>query len=212
MTIKKVVALSTAVAASALAGVLTFGPPAGAHEAHFTATMRSPSGEAVGTVKFRVSHHAMYVVARLRLPDNANFTRNAFHGFHIHANDDPGNQDDCQADPAGPPSGWFMSADGHLAAETGKDHGAHQGDLPSPLVMADGTVLLKFTTDRIKPADLRGRAVILHAKPDNFNNVPVGAGTTEYAPNQDAVKLTQATGNAGVRVACGVIRSTGWRS
>jgi len=212
MTIKKIVALSTAIAASALAGVLTFGPPAGAHDAQFKATMRTPSGESVGTVKFRVSHHAMYVVARLRLPEGKGLDRNAFHGFHIHANN-VGDENGCKADPDAESTTWFVSADGHLS-DPGINHGAHKGDLPSPLVMADGTVLLKFSTDRIKPADLRGRAVILHAKPDNFNNIPVGSGPTQYTPNDQtaALDLTNRTGNAGDRVACGVIKSTGWRS
>jgi Cu-Zn family superoxide dismutase len=89
----------------------------------------------------------------------------------------------------------------------------HQGDLPSPLVLADGTALIKFTTDRIEPADLRGRAVVLHARPDNFGNIPVGAATTDYTPNSGAAtKLTAGTGNASVRVACGLIRRSGRHS
>ena len=39
-----------------------------------------------------------------------------FHGFHIHANDDPANGKGCIADPAQAPSTWFVSADGHLKA------------------------------------------------------------------------------------------------
>lgn len=206
MTIKKTIALSTAVIATALAGVLTFGPPAGAHEAQFKANMRDPSGKVVGTVKFRVSHHAMYVVARLRLPKGEGFDRNAFHGFHIHANNS-GDENGCKADPAGPSADWFASADGHLSAEPTVDHSLHQGDLPSPLVMADGTVLLKFSTDRIEPRDLKGRAVILHAKPDNFNNIP-----DDYSASKEVRAFTAKNGNAGDRIACGVIRSTGWHS
>lgn len=73
--------------------------------------------------------------------------------------------------------------------------------------MADGSAWLAFSTDRIDPELLRGRAVILHAKPDNFGNVPVGTGPTEYRPNSDAATdLTQRTGNASDRVACGLVR------
>ena len=48
--------------------------------------------------------------------------------------------------------------------------------------MADGTAILKFTTDRIEPSDLKGTAVILHKEPDNFGNVP-SARRNQYQPN-----------------------------
>ena len=48
--------------------------------------------------------------------------------------------------------------------------------------------------------------MILHADPDDLGHVPVGTGSTAYAANTDAaVDLTSRTGNAGVRVACGVV-------
>jgi Cu-Zn family superoxide dismutase len=51
-----------------------------------------------------------------------------------------------------------------------------------------------------------GRAVVLHAGPDNFGNVPVGAVSDQYAPNStSATEKTVKTGNAGDRVACGLI-------
>ena len=79
--------------------------------------------------------------------------------------------------------------------------------MPSPLVLADGSARLKFTTDRLDPATLAGKAVILHAKPDNFGNVPVGDALNQYKPNDPAATdLTARTGNASDRVACGLIR------
>jgi Cu/Zn superoxide dismutase len=48
--------------------------------------------------------------------------------------------------------------------------------------------------------------VIFHAAADNFGNVPLGAEPDKYAANsQAAIDLTNATGNAGARLACGVI-------
>ena len=72
-------------------------------------------------------------------------------------------------------------------------------------MLSDGTARLSFTTDRIEPSMLRGRAVILHADPDNFGNVPVGPGPAQYTPGAEALAATQGTGNAGARIACGVI-------
>jgi Cu/Zn superoxide dismutase len=48
--------------------------------------------------------------------------------------------------------------------------------------------------------------VILHAGADNFANIPLGAGATQYTANStDASAATAKTGNAGDRIACGVI-------
>jgi Cu-Zn family superoxide dismutase len=206
--LRKVLALGTATVVAAVASVLLFGSTANAHDVRFRAKLRDPSGEVVGTVKFRVTHHAMYVVARLK--PNENVTPNQFHGFHIHANNVPGNGEGCLADPTDPQADWFVSADGHLS-EGEQKHGEHLGDLPSPLVMADGTAILKFTTHRIEPRDLKGTAVILHKDADNFGNVPVGPADNQYLPNDKAATTaTQATGNAGPRMACGLVKRSWW--
>ena len=203
MKLRRTVAVGTATLATAMAGVLLVGPRATAHDAEFRAKLRDPSGRVVGTVHFSITRHATEVDARLR--PNRNVTPNQFHGFHVHANNDPANGQGCIADRNSPRSTWFVSADGHLAADLQK-HGQHQGDFPSPLVLSDGTARLSFTTDRIEPSMLRGRAVVLHADPDNFGNVPTGTGPNQYAPGATAADLTSRTGNAGDRVACGVVR------
>jgi len=201
---KKLLVLGAATAGAALAGVFVGGLQASAHTAEFSAKLRDPEGRVVGTVEFRIRRDAMHVDAKLR--PNPYIAVNAFHGFHVHANDNPANGRGCVADPAEPSSTWFVSADGHLSA-SGQRHGQHNGDLPSPLVMADGTARLSFSTDRIEPEVLRGRAVILHKFPDNFGNIPVGSAATDYTPNSDAaIQRTRDTGNAGDRVACGVLR------
>ena len=201
--VKKYLALSTALLTLAVTGLLLFGGPADARAAQFQARLRDADGRVIGTVRFEVDDHAMHVDATLRR--NPYVTPDAFHGFHLHANADPANGQGCQADPDAPPTTWFGSADGHFS-ETVQDHGQHAGDLPSPLVMADGTARLAFSTDRIDPADLRGLAVILHDDPDNFGNVPVGDEPTDYIEREEALALTARTGNAGDRMACGVVR------
>ena len=200
---RKAIVLSAATVTGAL-GVLALGGVANADQAKFEAKLRDPTGRVVGTVKFRIHEDVMHVDAKLRR--NRYVKADQFHGFHIHANNVDANGGGCIADPKQPSSTWFVSADGHLA-ESGQTHGHHSGDMPSPLVMADGTARLTFDTDRIEPSALRGRAVILHAKPDNFGNVFSGTEPNQYTPNSAAATdLTARTGNAGDRVACGLVK------
>jgi Cu-Zn family superoxide dismutase len=189
--------------ASATGAVLLVGNQAFANDDEFRAVLRDPAGVRIGTVDFSIDDDAMAVRAVLK--PNRYVAAGAFHGFHVHANNDPANGAGCIAVAAQPSSTWFVSADGHLA-ESGQTHGNHIGDMPSPLVLADGTATLRFTTDRIDPEMLSERAVILHAGPDNFGNVPTGPAADQYTPNSAAATdKTQKTGNAGDRVACGVV-------
>jgi Cu-Zn family superoxide dismutase len=109
-----------------------------------------------------------------------------FHGFHIHGTGI------CD------PVTTFASAGGHLNP-AGATHPAHAGDQPVMLVNADGTAVARFETDRYTIDQLfdgDGSAFIVHALPDNYANV------TRYG-TPDATTL--ATGDAGARIACGVI-------
>ncbi len=74
-------------------------------------------------------------------------------------------------------------------------------------VNADGTASIDFEIDKLTPEDVIGRAIVLHAGPDNFANVPIGPGVDQYAAGSAALAKTQATGNAGDRYACGVIEA-----
>ena len=166
--------------------------------------LRDASGVDVGTVHFVDHGGGVQVRVDLHL-DPAMAPTDAYHGFHVHANDDPANGSGCLADPAQPPATWFTAVDGHWRVE-GQSHAAHLGDLASLYVTADGTVDARFTTQRFRAADLAGRAVIIHFGPDNFGNVPVGTAANQYLPNSpEASTATANTGNAGVRIACGVV-------
>jgi Cu-Zn family superoxide dismutase len=170
-----------------------------------SATLRLADGTRVGTVVLRPhGRHATQVHVVLKAP--ALIARRAFHGFHVHANDNPANGNGCVADPAQAASTWFVSADGHYT-DPGVRHGDHRGDFPVLYVDASGRATASFVTDRFRPADVVGRAVIVHARADNYANVPTGTAPNQYTPNApDAVTLTAATGNAGDRLACGLIR------
>jgi Cu-Zn family superoxide dismutase len=146
------------------------------------AILRNATGGQVGRATFVQTAGAVTVrVSSEGLPAE-------FHGFHVH-----------QVGKCDAPD--FVSAGGHFNL-TGETHGGHAGDLPSLLVNKSGTGRATFVTDRFRVSDLlagQGTALIIHANRDNFANIP-----TRYAPAPDATTL--ATGDAGARIACGVIQ------
>ncbi len=168
------------------------------------ATLRLADGTEIGSAEFRAQDGAVEVQVSLSVPAEATAV-DSFHGFHIHADDDPANGDGCQADPAAEPSEWFVSADGHLKQE-GQLHGGHDGDMAPLFLDSNGRAEATFMIRGIDASGLDGRVVIVHAGPDNLGNIPVGSDPNQYNPNSpDAVDRTQNTGNAGDRVACGEI-------
>ncbi len=112
------------------------------------------------------------------------------HGTHIHENPscEPAQKDGASV--AG------LGAGGHYdPAGTGKHMGpsgdGHLGDLPILFVGIDedGQTATKHTlvAPRLKLADIRGRAIVIHANSDNFRDDP------------------KPLGGGGSRIACGVI-------
>lgn len=63
-------------------------------------------------------------------------------------------------------------------------HPYHAGDLP-PLFSHDGNAFLAVTTNRFTIKEVLGKAVIIHSRADDFT--------------------TQPSGNAGDKIACGII-------
>ena len=156
------------------------------------AQLATPQGVEVGTVSFAVDGDVVTVTAEVEgLPAG-------FKGFHIHA---IGKCEPNSPNPADPSKvGDFLSAGGHLGASAAA-HPGHQGDLSSLEVRSDGSAELVTTSDAFDMdtvLDTDGSAVMVHAGPDNFGNIP-----TRYAPAPDAD--TQATGDSGGRAACGVV-------
>ena len=104
------------------------------------------------------------------------------HGLHIHEGAD------CSGDATG--------AKGHFNP-FGKPHAhpgsaeRHAGDLPALKANKEGRANVQIDLDVMTltpgPANIIGRGLIVHADPDDYK--------------------TQPTGNAGARIACGVIRS-----
>ena len=155
--------------------------------------LRDTSGRRVGIVRFEGDDHGTEVRVTLA---GVTSGLDAYHGLHIHAGDASATCDGTTTPP-------FTNVGGHwtMGAEL---HGHHDGDLPPVLVQADGTGTASATTARFQPGDLIGKAVVLHAGPDNLANVPTRYVTGE-PPVAGPDAATNATGDAGSRIACGVI-------
>ncbi len=187
-TLCSVLVLALGLPALSGAGFVTGGAGAQTQAQQASSTLRTQAGEAVGTVAFTQEAGKVWVSVELtNLPPG-------FHGFHVHTNGvcDPATQ--------------FTSAGGHLTLareemQSGSPMG-HAGDMTNLYVNADGSGALSFLLDRFTMTDLLaegGRAVIVHAAPDNFMNLPSRYGVT---PDQ----TTLDTGDAGTRIACGVVQ------
>ena len=82
-------------------------------------------------------------------------------------------------------AGTDFSETGSHYNPTEQAHPKHAGDLP-PLQACRGNAYLSVRTDRFSVKDILGRTVVVHSDPDDFH--------------------TQPAGNAGKKIACGVIR------
>jgi len=126
-----------------------------------------------------------------------------FHGLHIHS---VGKCEASSVAPTGGAPGDFNSAGAHFQKAGHTGHPA-SGDLTSLQVRADGTAKLVTTTDAFTAEDLLGgakTAIIIHEKADNFANIPPER-YQQINGNPPPDETTLATGDAGKRVACGVI-------
>jgi Cu-Zn family superoxide dismutase len=156
-----------------MAGCAQLNPP----DAMATGVLAPTTGNRVtGTVQFVQHKHDVEVTGEIR-----GLKPGAEHGFHVHE------KGDCS-------SGDGMSAGGHFNPD-GMPHGNfegvvhHAGDLPSLRADTTGVAKFRFTSKVLQvgsgPADVIGRALIVHRDPDDFT--------------------TQPTGNSGPRLACAVI-------
>ncbi|MEV6431125.1 superoxide dismutase family protein [Nocardia sp. NPDC051463] len=156
--------------------------------------LKDPAGASVGTANFvKDGKHLQVTVEGHGL-------KPGFHGLHIHQ------VGKCEANsvaPTGGPAGAFLSAGGHLQVGSANAHPA-SGDLTSLEVREDGMAKLVTTTDAVTLEEIKGKALIVHADADNFGNIPNRYVRADGVAGPDDTSL--ATGDAGGRVACGVIQ------
>ena len=143
-------------------------------------SMKTSQGEDAGTALLTREGNGVKIKLNLKgLPEGE-------HALHVHQNAK------CDAPD-------FKSAGPHFNPET-KEHGlknpkgAHAGDMPINLqVMADGTERITLVTQSIS------------LKPDAKNSVFANGGTSLMIHEKADDMMTDPTGNAGARIACGLI-------
>jgi superoxide dismutase, Cu-Zn family len=144
-----------------------------------TAEIKPTQGSEVkGTVTFKVVDGALRVSGQL-----SGLKPNTEHGFHIHE------KGDCSAPDGSSAGGHFNPAQSEHGSVASDPH--HGGDMPNITADAqgnatiDGPVSSNVNLGKADQFDIAGHAVIVHADADDYK--------------------TQPTGNAGGRLACGVI-------
>jgi len=165
-----------------------------------TTHLKAPDGAQVATATFEFSNG--YATITIATTGVGQITP-GFHGVHIHK---VGKCEPNSVAPTGGEPGDFLSAGGHFQV-AGHAAMPASGDLTSLEVRKDGSGTLMTTTDAFTMADLMSgekTAIIIHAGADNFGNIPRERyNQTNGTPGPDAT--TMSTGDAGKRVACGVI-------
>jgi Cu-Zn family superoxide dismutase len=165
-----------------------------------TAALKNASGATVATADFAFSSGFVTITVKTTSPGQL---APGFHGMHIHS---VGKCEASSVAPTGGEPGDFNSAGGHFQVPGHSGHPA-SGDLTSLQVRQDGTAELVTTTDAFTSEDLLAgakTAIIVHEKADNFANIPPERyQQINGTPPPD--QTTLATGDAGKRVACGVI-------
>jgi len=172
-------AVSSTAVLALLAGCAAMGGGAPGPQARLEARSGSQVG---GTVGFSAKGDMVLVEAHI-----SGLTPGRQHGFHVHE------AGDCSAADA-------SSAKGHVNP-TGQPHGnpgahahhgaapRHAGDLPNLVADASGQAHYRAEVHGLKldnsAGGILGRAVVVHADPDDYQSQPAG--------------------NSGRRIACGVI-------
>jgi Cu-Zn family superoxide dismutase len=167
----------------AAACALAFGGSAMAAEGSATLNLltEAGNGKTVGTVAITENKYGLVFTPAL-----TGLTP-GLHGFHVHE------KGSCAPAPVDGKTVPGQAAGGHYDPDGAKKHGlpwgeGHKGDLPGLVVDASGNASNPVLAPRLKLADVKGRALMVHVGGDNHADHP--------AP----------LGGGGARMACGVIQ------
>lgn len=158
------------------------------------ATLKNSNGQDVG--RFRLVTLASGAV-QVRV-SMAGVRERGLHGFHVHS---AGVCDASARNAAGAPAPFDSAGPHHRRA--GQVHGGHAGDFPPLFAQESGRARAVVETDNLTVAELfdnDGSAIMLHRGSDNLANIP----SRYRATGPDAETLE--TGDAGARIACGVLQ------
>lgn len=138
-------------------------------------------GDSIGTVELRDSPGGAILNLNLAgLPAGQ-------HGFHVHEHASCAPHAGNGGAPEAAAAAGAHFDPGGTGTHLGPNGAGHLGDLPLLEVGADGAAPRSVTAPRIMSiADLRGRALMIHANGDNYTDTPENGGS-------------------GDRIACGVI-------
>lgn len=135
----------------------------------------------VGTVTFRDHQHGLFIAPNLR-----GLTPGP-HGAHIHENPNCGpSKNHGKVVPGGAAGGHFDP--GKTGQHAGPYGDGHLGDLPNLIVEEDGSASIPVVAPRLRVADIRSRALMIHA------------GADRYRRHGD-----HSHGKGGMRMYCGLI-------
>jgi Cu-Zn family superoxide dismutase len=137
-------------------------------------TTSSGQGASVGTITFEDGK------AGLMINPNLNGMPPGVHGFHFHQNPSCNNLGEDAGDHLDP-----ASTHKHLGPYRSQ---GHLGDLPVLIILNDGQNHKSLVAPRLKLADIKNHAVIIHEGEDNYADKPKKAG------------------GGGARFACGVVK------
>jgi len=144
-----------------------------------TATLMSTQGnQATGVLTFAAEQDRVRVQGQL-----SGLTPNGEHGFHVHE------RGDCSAPDAESAGDHFNPTSQPHGSPTTGPH--HAGDMMNVRADGDGNATIDFRLEALTlgdggATDVLGKAVIVHADPDDYTSQP--------------------SGNTGARVACGVVQ------
>ncbi|MDO3381447.1 superoxide dismutase [Cu-Zn] SodC [Gilvimarinus algae] len=134
-------------------------------------------GDKLGQIRVHETEHGTVFT-----PDLSGLEPGA-HGFHVHEHPSCEPKDGKAAGAAG--SHYDPKGHGNHAPPWSE---GHLGDLPALYVSEDGKATQPVLAPKIKPEDLKGRALMLHEGGDNYSDLP------------------KPLGGGGSRVACGEIK------